>query len=396
MISIIAIIIGVVILIITTLSHMCEKIGRYYYGSAPSSSNPNTYIVFGRLGGFKEEKLDAELKTHGFKKIRIVGRRIPSFATFVWTSLDDRYKFSPLSFKIQCQTKNVIEDTRAEIITRKDYLYLEMARNEPDVAREHFAQSWNLKDFKWPSGTITESPWFIVRPIGGTFFGGKDIFRITNEQEYKDACRFYHSNRLVENVLVSEYLDDPYLYEGRKFHLRLYFMIRIVTGKPIYGELWGLSDDDLSLPRGKILTAKLPYVRDHIENGEIHDTHAKSTPSAIFFPTMATAIHHPAAPNEPLDVSDVRRQLRQIADALTRQAERAHVCPYPESQNAFEIFGLDLLVVRKNKTGPVTPRVVLLEVNDRVGYDTPDSPLTERIQDDYFRWVWNFGIQPTL
>ena len=437
MISIIAIIIGVVILIITTLSHMCEKIGGYYYGSASDSFNPNglnTYVVFGQLGGFKEEKLDAELKTHGFKKLTVPaatgrGHRVPRFATFVWVSTNVDGQFDPLAFKIQCQTKNAIEGTRMETLTRKDRLYFDMMNNEPDIANKYFAPTWYLRDFEWSSQK--EGTWYITRPVGGSFFGGKDIIRVTSEKDLRNAREFYRQR--AKNIIISEYLGNPYLYKGLKFHLRLYFMVRVVAGKPVHCELWGLADDDLSLPRAKILTAKKPYEHTHPEDKDIHDTHVKSTLETAFFPTHVNAIRHPLAPNEPLDPICIRKQLEELSNALSRQVARADARPYPESRNGFDIFGLDIMIVGAKPPHPhgdisvaspphphgdisvaspdpervhvreanprensVTPRIVLLEVNDRVGYNTSDEVLANRFQEDYFKWVWNSGINPTL
>lgn len=415
---ILAAVIIVVILIIRVFSHRESMIRPsregYYQGRGRDRSRAvrkanvsegnraqsrKTYAVFGILAGLSRDKVCALFEGHGFAPVRSLD---DSYATIVWSSQENDYKFDPRSFHMKCEVKNLLDIKSHEVISNKEYLHLAIAQRDPHVYETHFARTWRLRDFRFPgTGGV-----FIIRPTTVGFFGGKGIFRITNSIELKAVVEMFEKDRIAEHSIVSEYFDDPYLFhqDGRKlkFHLRMYFMVRENKAGVPFWELFGIKDEFESRtgahvrPRAKILTADKPYVHGDYDNREIHDTHAKSTKGAIFFPTHASGIRSPD--DKPLDMKEVVWQLRVICDALGDLVTKPKpVRPYEESARGFEIFGLDIMIIkRQTATGVIDPCVVLLEVNDRVGYDTPPDYLFEEMQDDYFEWTWANGFAPLL
>lgn len=399
---IIAIIVVIIIILITVVRSMAEQ--RLISGSAIALRESQllkrpTYLIFGRLGGFSREWLAREIESHGFKEapMPVTARNIRP-VTLIWTSQDESSHFVPISYRIPCLIKNVLDIDTYSDIANKIRLHKVMREQDPKLFSRHFAQSALLSEFKYPArkGSV-----FILRPAGLAYFSGKDILRVTSVEELAEARMFYQKKKPLlspTNVLVSEYLDEPYLFDGRKFHLRMYLLI-CLTSKGLKWSLWGMEANDFSLPRGKILTAAKSYIRGEYSDAGIHDTHAKSTPEAFFFPTHAARICAPNGSPCALDIRDIYAQMCAICAALAARLTEQGVRPYEESARAFDIFGLDLMIVRKmdNSTNSVVdPCVVLLEVNDRVGYDTPDSPLTAKFQQDYFTWAWNQGVAPLL
>lgn len=352
-----------------------------------------TYAVFGDLAGLSRERLTKMFASHG--AIETPGAHV---VTFVWSSQFANSKFPRESFSAQCRAKNLLDSSTHEIITNKGYLHKAMARDLPRIYVAHFARTWPLLRFQYPERGV-----FIVRPTTTGFYGGKGIHRITHRGQLAQVISEYRTlgPEVAERAIVSEYLDDPYLVaDGRKFHLRLYFMVRVDVRGTLSWDLFGAPCDDKihNSPRAKIITAALPYVRDNYEDARIHDSHAKSTSEALFFPTHASQIK--SSHGDSLDVESVWRQLHTICDALAQllSAQPRGVRPYRESQCGFEIFGMDVMIVRRaTADGMIDPCVVLIEVNDRVGYGgTPSSPLFDELQDAYFQWTWLRGYAPCL
>jgi hypothetical protein len=383
-----------------------------------------TYMIFGMLGGLKRPALVAMLESHG---LREANPDTDSTATVVWTSHNPDKRFDPRSYHIQCRVKNVLDSATHGIITDKKRLHEAMAEHEPAIYARHLARTVPLSEFALPKIAASDTKKYIARPSGSAYSSGKDILRIASQADLDRARAFYSDAGIADSVIVSTYLDDPYLFgidgepinggpiNGVKFHLRMYLLV-VVTGPPdasqVRWELFGQKDSSASpgetaRPRGKILTAGLPYTRSDYDNPAIHDTHAKTTKENLFFPTHASRISHTAPDGDfkgrpkRIDVSVIYAQMSVICAALVRLLVRNHVRQYEESVSGFEVFGLDFMIVNDPVEGgdrgfDYVPRVVLIEANDRVGHTTPPGALFDEFQDDYFAWVWSSAIAPLI
>jgi hypothetical protein len=346
-----------------------------------ATDEPKTYLVFGTLSGLQRAFLDEEMAKHGF----VSGN--PDChgcdherATILFVTQDANKRFDRSSYTIKCEAKNLLDGATIERIADKRELHLAMKRENPCAYEKYFARTWTLDEFAkmdYPSASSLEegggSGIYILRPSRVGFCSGRGIIRVTNTRELQRAILEYDKMAVRETVIVSEYIDDPALFEGRKFHIRAYLLVR----KHASGNVaWSLA------PMSKILTARLPYVRAQYGNADIHDTHADSTNGALFFP------QHVARITPVCDPASITAQMNEICEAcvgLIRDDVRA----YEEStRGGFEVFGLDLMIARG--------RVILLEVNTRVGYATPNDPLFAEFQRMYFSWVWTMGYEPLL
>ena len=79
----------------------------------------------------------------------------------------------------------------------------------------------------------------------------------------------------------------------------------------------------------------------------------------------------------------VNKQLEEIARAAYNILSSS-IDFYPESKKGYEIFGVDILV-RSDYS------IVLLEINDKVGYHSqgPISDEYKKLSDLYFNWVFD-------
>lgn len=416
--TIIAVVITLVITIIATMNTSLEVTGGSDRSLIEDRSTGRTFMIFGMLGGFDRAILVRVFEEHGLTLIEPTSARRNVTAHVVWTSHNPDMRFDPRSYTIKCRVKNVLDSRTHGIITDKRSLHKAMAQFEPDIYAKHLARTWDLAEFTFPDASASSlCRKFIARPSGSAFSSGKGITRITSQQELDIAREEYKKQGIYNNtrIIVSEYFDDPYLFKGAKFHLRMFFMVRVSS--KITWELWGASEvDDAILrmnatrheaqddpgrprPRGKILTAGRPFVHANYDDPLIHDSHAKTTTEVIFFPTHASEIKSPrdraTAGANAIDLADIYAQMREICDALGRLLKRNGIRKYEESDSGFEIFGLDIMIIA-HPDDPESARVVLIEANDRVGYTTPKGYWSDMLQNDYFEWAWRTAIEPAI
>jgi hypothetical protein len=239
-------------------------------------------------------------------------------------------RFDKESYKIRSFVKNIISNEK-KAVTDKEKLFNNMMWMFPEIAKVHMARSQPLKNL----GSVARGETLIVKPVGDTACGGKDIFIVTDNAGLDRAQR---ALRRYPSAVACDYIDNPLLWEGRKFHLRMYLLIVAGPVVSFSYDFWG---------RGKVLTAAKPYTpgRNFGDKG-IHDTHADSTPRNLWFPEDYPLGKERAAV--------VLEKMKKIASAVA-EVMRGKAKPYDESDNAFEVFGCDFLVTRDEN-------VILLEV----------------------------------
>jgi predicted nucleotidyltransferase len=174
-------------------------------------------------------------------------------------------------------------------------------------------------------------------------------------------------NRNIESspVLISEYIEDIQLHGGKKFHLRIYFMASILFGKY----------KTFTWNNGEVFTALNRYARGSMDPS-VTDTHGSST-----FGDINLFIN--GLPKEQY------RHIIKISELLTTILGQT-IKLYSETENAFEVFAIDLLI-RKNNVP------VLMEVNSRVGYKfNTGAVYGVPFSDDFFQWINEKVLVPAI
>lgn len=171
----------------------------------------------------------------------------------------------------------------------------------------------------------------ILKPVGKMAFGGTGI-QIINKGD-----KVYLERRW--KYVACEYVKDIMTYMDRKFHLRAYLFVTS----------WGSS---YLVPEYRVITAKLPYRLSDWKNKDIHDTHLDGTDQDYFFSPDGDFY---------LEKSDI-----QIKEICAHLANHVKPRPFPESQAAYEMLGLDFLILKDGS-------VVLLEVNTNAGIKCVNS-----------------------
>jgi hypothetical protein len=292
------------------------------------------------------------------------------YVDFMWVEQINE-RFDKNSYKVKAYLKNILNDEKIKL-TDKDLLY-------KSLDGRFMAKSQTLFDkdgIKNPK--LIRDNLYIIKPVGDGACSGKDIYIIDVIYDLKLIIPKLRSR--YKKAIICDYINKVSLHQGKKFHLRMYLLVRMQTKTLPFA--WHLHKT------GKILTAKLPYKDGDYFNSDIHDTHVKSTSSDMFFPEDYEA-------GDPKLIFD---QVQLMCDACANVIR--NVKGHEETTYAFEVFGLDILV-------DVNGKAWLLELNDKVGYGgvsgssngTHKVPGIEngekftKFSNEFFEWVYRYGIK---
>ena len=334
-----------------------------------------TYVLSGDVG-LDHAPLRALLAGAGFVEVPVTVDR----ATFVWAELVGDFNFDKRVYGVRCVLKNVLDDGKL-LVTDKGRLHAAMAARFPATARAHMAATVRLRDLATTRDAATGAcrP-FIVRPVGRHACAGRGIVRVASDAALARAKAAILRRGACPDAIASAYVTNPVLWEGRKTHLRMYWLVCAPAPgdprRPFRQVLWRT---------GKIMTAARPYVVGAWDDAGVHDTHVHSTPRNLFFPDDLAAV---APADRDVLYDRMAAVLRDVGELLRP------VCrPYPESTLAYEVFGCDFLVT-------TDLNVVLLEINQRIGfYCIPNDPDPARYQAftrNYYSFVFHNAIMPLL
>jgi hypothetical protein len=265
-----------------------------------------------------------------------------------------------------------------QIITNKCKLTFALLEQFP--TKNYLPETRYLHDIN----NVQSGEVYIVRPCGRGFHSGIGIYIVTNNAELLDVKNIYSQAYIKKrqeqsaqqqqyfNVIISRYITDPLLYKSRKMHIRFYLMISLVNN---YN--WHLFE------MGRIMTAKEHYKPVDFHNGEIHDTHIKSTDDNAFFPfdiqTTQTNIQY------------MQSQLDDMCEKIAKIYQH-HAKIYPESKTGFEIFAIDTMFDTKYN-------LFMIEINDRVGYTPANNQRDAKYNlfgKKYQKWAYSNAIKPAL
>ena len=200
---------------------------------------------------------------------------------YEWTS--NRYK------KLQNELpntslKNFLDIKSKEEICLKNNLYKNMKKLYPKIYKKYFSEQFeidlnNINNLNKIKKAFKKKEYWILKPVFS--YSGKGVKVFNNFNDFEK-----HINKLKEKnecnklgwkkkcyYVLSEYIDKIKLYNNKKFHIRLYFLVTLLNGnkKCYYSK------------NGYLLHAKKDYNLENLSHN-IHNSHTNSTDGAIFFP----------------------------------------------------------------------------------------------------------------
>ena len=269
---------------------------------------------------------------------------------------------------------NAIDST--DNINDKQQLFFLLKKLYPDEYLNFLADSFlltNKTEYKKGSGGI-----FIARPVTELnpvtkqkkikAASGKDIIYITDTRSLQKAKELLER---YDNVLISQYIRNPLLFKGKKFHLRIYFVITWINDvikTYLFDEAY-------------IWTAKLPFVLDKFDNNDIHDTHYSSTEGDPVFPrdftskNMECNITPEIITKLLVDIKDI---MAKVSTLLLLEGSNK-IKMFSNLKNAFQIEGCDFMITKDF-------RPILLECNNKAGFSNK-TIMSDDIQRNFFDFI---------
>ena len=360
----------------------------------PRTEKQKTFAIHDKQG-INHTRLVDILTDHKWKQVDI---KTPN-ADFAWVGAtvgSDFLRYEESIYEIKTTLKNLLKGNGVKgystsdpdypytknVITDKAQLYIELKKKCPETCKKYMAESWFLSDEKRVAEySEADDGILIIKPLGVGAGGGEGIVYVTNKEELTEFTNAFKrkkekKDKGTKEYLVSKYIRNPMLIQGKKFHLRMYFM---VCTRPNNKSDWFLFDE------GKIITAELPYKDADYMNKKIHDTHFKSTTKNRLFPD-----------SRELGISDkeaksIMQQMREVL-RCAYDVYKPHIASTRESKYGFEVFGCDFMVTSDGG-------VKLLEINARHDYGVNDvkkeSPeVYERFCSDFWDWVYKNALEP--
>lgn len=363
----------------------------------PKTEKQKTFAIHDKQG-LNHTRLVDLLTDHKWKQVDI---KTPN-ADFAWVGATvgtDFLRYEESIYEIKTTLKNLLKGNSVKgystsdpdypytknVITDKAQLYIELKKKCPEICKKYMAESWLLSDEKRVAEySEADDGVLIIKPLGVGAGGGEGIVYVTNKEELTEFTNAFKrkkekkekGDKGTKEYFVSKYIRNPMLIEGKKFHLRMYFMVCM---RPNNKSDWFLFEE------GKIITAELPYKDADYMNKKIHDTHFKSTKKNRLFPE-----------SRELGISDkeaksIMQQMREVL-RCAYDVYKPHIASTRESKYGFEVFGCDFMVTSDGG-------VKLLEINARHDYGVNDvkkeSPeVYERFCGDFWEWIYKNAIDP--
>ena len=259
-----------------------------------------------------------------------------------------------------------------DLIFRKNVLYDNIYKFSPEIAKKYLIETFNINEiekYQFPE-------YYILRPSISK--RGHDILYIHNKDELNKAIKFYNTNTNYKgikiyssNVVASKFITDLLLFQGKKFHLRIYYMVSCING----------IINSFVLDDGCIITAKEQYDLEIPYTKEKHDTHFKSTEKDYTITNDFNTTNLGIEMNKPI-YSKIYNEIKIICSSMSKLIINSYSNTnilYPNQKNGFHIFGLDIFIKRD-----LTP--VLIECNMHPGF----SRYTEKRQNTFSKFIYNW------
>lgn len=240
------------------------------------------------------------------------------------------------------------------------------------------------EQFQFPSN-------YILRPIYG--FGGSGILYVHNPNDLQKALKYYNTHKDIRNKLysleeitVSRIITDLLLFKGRKFHLRMYYIVAILEGEISF----------FLLDKGEIFTAAKPYDLDVPFSKSVHDSHYNSTDVDYFVPNDLTlenisSLKEKNSYREDIfdtilnGVIKIAKGISNIVLGLSNGKPNSLL--FENQKNGYYIYGLDILV--KDNLEPV-----LVECNKQPGFINKNTNKTTYLSELIYGWLNEIILEP--
>ena len=187
----------------------------------------------------------------------------------------------------------------------------------------------------------------------------------------------YKGHIYGNNVIASEYVSNPLLFKGRKFHLRLFILISMINN--VF--------NSFLLKGGKIITAKEKFNMDKPFTKDVHDTHLYSTDDDYFIPkdfTEENLNKNISKDDYNILLGKIKHITKIISKILLSNKDKLL---YDTDKNSYCMLGLDIII--RDNLEPV-----FIEINERASIKFKKDINHEHFSKDYFDLVNDVVLEP--
>jgi len=293
----------------------------------------NTYLI--KTIDLDQKYIEKQLESRGWKK-----QNQNNYVTFMF--VDDKFVYDRSLYNIKSDIKNLVNSDKLEICD-KNKLYNNFIKYNEQIALKYMMKQQYVDQHNYLNVEKFNSI-HILKPIGSCLGVGIEIFKNYDEyikyfEEFKNKK---NDNRMLKDGFVlARYIENPFLYDNKKFHLRVYFLYDATNKK---GYVY---------KKSKLTTAKQNYKKSDYKNNEIHDTHCLVANCGYVFP-------------DDFDKKQSQIIFEQIKILFYHILKLINAGCFSESKKCFEIFGADIMI---NDNG----HIKLLEINDKIGFHDYDK-----------------------
>ena len=298
----------------------------------------------------------------------------------------DIFFYDVINFKLFTRVYNYnkflsnILNINYNIILRKNILYDNIYKYSPKIAKKYFIETFNIDEvekYQFPE-------YYILRPTIAA--GGTDIIYIHNKEELNDAIEFYNTNINYKgkeiygnNVSAAKFVTDLLLFQAKKFHLRIYYMVSCI--KDIV--------NTFVLDNGDILTAKEKYDLKTPFTKEKHDTHFKSTEKDFTIADDFITENLGIEMNKEI-YNKIFNEIKIVCSSISKliiKSKSNSSFLFDNQKNGFHIFGLDIFI--KSNLSPV-----LIECNMNPGFGTRTENGQNKLSKNIYSWINDTVLEP--
>ncbi len=311
--------------------------------------------------------LEKILDTNDFIKMvnKYDSKDVPNSLSFIHTYLHKKNFVIP-------ENTTLINILNVNSLAEKDKLYENCYNFNKSLTNKYFMETYiydKTKDINYYISLFkNNNPWYIKIT---NEYAGKGNFVISSFDQFVELINKIEkrkSNKTTQNMIINKYQEKPLLFNKKKFHLRILYIVYINDQENIksflskYGFIW---------------TAKEDYNPDPAlyDDVNIHDSHSSSTKTDYLFPNDFEKEFGIKKTNL------VNENILNILQFISK-VQINNISKYSNSKNGYIIMGTDFIVDSDFN-------VKILEINNRTGLYTKHKNTNDFISKYLYENIYN-------
>jgi GNAT superfamily N-acetyltransferase len=245
-----------------------------------------------------------------------------------------RWNYDPLFFKQKTAIKNTLGEHYKLI--NKSELYDTIQKLIPNGIK-YLPKSYTVKELE-SNWNIANYPLILKKD---KVTQQKGVQMIMSKEEYYKAKKYFN---IKNDAIISEYIANPLLLDGKKIHFRVYYLLSVLSGITRC-----IPHDEY-----RIYIAEEKYKKEDWLNPNIHisGVSGKTKNRRYTYPDDIASVY---------DINVINKKMAEFNKVMCMVMTIANAKNYPESYAGYHLYGADVLITDDFQ-------VYLIEINDRSGF----------------------------